>query len=134
MIMFGKSSAKLETVVGADSTIKGELTIQGTVRVDGSVEGDIRADWVIVGETGRIRGNVKARAMVVGGRVDGNIEAEEIIELKEKAQVFGEICAAKLTMSEGALFDGQSCMKKKKETVKEQESKITSLSASRTAS
>jgi cytoskeletal protein CcmA (bactofilin family) len=132
--MFGRSSTKLETVVGADSTIKGELAVQGTVRVDGSVEGDIRADWVIVGETGRIRGNVHARAMVVGGRVDGNIEAEEIIELKENAQVFGEICAAKLTMSEGALFDGQSCMKKKKETVEKQESKITSLSASRTAS
>jgi cytoskeletal protein CcmA (bactofilin family) len=138
--MFGKSSAKLETVVGADSTIRGELEVQGTVRVDGSVEGNIRADWVIVGETGRIRGNVQTRAMVVGGTVDGNIEAEEIVELKEKAQVFGEICAAKLTMSEGALFDGQSSMKKKKkaemepESVEEQESKITSLSASRTAS
>ncbi len=132
--MFGKSSAKLETVIGVDSTIKGELEIQGTVRVDGSIEGDIRADWVIVGETGRIRGNVHTRAMVVGGRVDGNIDAEEIIELKEKAQVFGEICTAKFTMSEGALFDGQSCMRKKKETSEGQESKIASLSASRSVS
>ena len=132
--MFGKSSAKLETVVGADSTIKGELAIKGTLRIDGAVEGDIRADWVIVGETGRIRGNVAARAMVVGGRVEGNLEASEIIEMKDKAQVFGEICTAKLSMSEGALFDGQSSMKKKKETSEGQEGKVKSLSASRTAS
>jgi len=129
--MFGRSSAKLETVIGADSTITGELVIQGTVRVDGSVEGDIRADWVIVGETGRIRGNVQARMMVVGGRIDGNIDASEIVELKSKAQIFGEICTAKLTVSEGALFDGQSSMKRKKET---SEGQVTTLPASRTAS
>ncbi|HBX43326.1 MAG TPA: polymer-forming cytoskeletal protein [Deltaproteobacteria bacterium] len=132
--MFGRSSTRLETVIGSDSTIRGELTIQGTVRVDGTVEGDIRADWVIVGETGKIRGNVQARAMVVGGKVEGNIDASEIVELKDKAQVFGEICAAKLAMSEGALFDGQSSMKQKKETSQGQEKKVTSLTASRTAS
>lgn len=129
--MFGRSSAKLETVIGSDSTITGELEIQGTVRVDGSVEGDIRADWVIIGETGRVRGNVQARMMVVGGRIDGNIDASEIVELKAKAQIFGEICTAKLTVSEGALFDGQSSMKRKKET---SEGQVATLSASRTAS
>jgi cytoskeletal protein CcmA (bactofilin family) len=132
--MFGRSSAKLETVIGVDSTITGELAIQGTVRVDGSVEGDIRADWVIVGETGRIRGNVQARMMVVGGRVEGNIDASEIVELKDKAQIFGEICTAKLTVSEGALFDGQSSMKRKKETSEGQDGKVATLPASRTAS
>ena len=132
--MFGRSSTRLETVIGADSTIRGELTIQGTVRVDGTVEGDIRADWVIVGETGKIRGNVQARAMVVGGKVEGNIDATEIVELKDRAQVYGEICAAKLAMSEGALFDGQSSMKQKKETSEGQERKVKSLTASRTAS
>ncbi len=129
--MFGRSTAKLETVIGPDSTITGELAIQGTVRVDGSVEGDIRADWVIVGETGRIRGNVQARMMVVGGRIDGNIDASEIVELKDKAQIFGEICTAKLAVSEGALFEGQSVMKKKSEAG---EGKVASLVASRTVS
>ncbi len=132
--MFGRSSTRLETVIGSDSTIRGELTIQGPVRVDGNVEGDIRADWVIVGETGKVRGNVQARAMVVGGKVEGNIDASEIVELKDKAQVFGEICAAKLAMSEGALFDGQSSMKQKKETSGGQEKRVTPLTASRTAS
>jgi len=132
--MFGRSATKLETVLGADSTVKGEMVVRGTVRIDGNLEGDIRADWVIVGETGRIRGNVKARAIVVGGRVDGNIEGSEIIELKDKAQVIGEICTLKLSISEGALFEGQSSMKKRKEVPESQEGKIKSLAATRSAS
>jgi len=132
--MFGRSATKLETVIGADSTVKGEMVVRGTVRIDGNLEGDIRADWVIVGETGRIRGNVKARAIVVGGRVDGNIEGSEIIELKDKAQVIGEICTLKLSISEGALFEGQSSMKKRKEVPESQEGKIKSLAATRSAS
>jgi len=111
--MFNRKSAqKLETIVGNESTVTGELNIKGTLRVDGIIEGDIFADWVIVGETGKIHGNVKSRGMVVGGRVEGNIEASEIVEIKGKGEVDGEICTAKLAMSEGALFDGHSSMKK----------------------
>lgn len=111
--MFNRKSAqKLETIIGNESTVTGELNIKGTLRVDGIIEGDIFADWVIVGETGKIHGNVKSRGMVVGGRVEGNIEASEIVELKGKGEVNGEICTAKLAMSEGALFDGRSSMKK----------------------
>src|SRR5512145_2089997 len=112
MRRFKKSVQKLETIIGNESTVTGELNIKGTWRVDGIIEGDIFADWVIVGETGRIHGNVKSRGMVVGGRVEGNIDGSEIVELKGKGQVVGEICTAKLAMSEGALFDGHSSMKK----------------------
>lgn len=111
--MFGKKSVqKLETIIGNDSTVTGEMNIKGTLRVDGVIEGDIFSDWVIVGETGRIRGNVKSRGMVVGGRVEGNIDATEIVELKGKGQVTGEISTVKLAMSEGAAFDGRSNMKR----------------------
>lgn len=113
--MFGgksKAPQKLETIVGNDSTITGELHIKGTLRVDGYVDGDIQADWVIVGEPGRIKGNVRARGVVVGGRVNGNVDADELVELKGKAQVVGEICAVKIAMSEGAIFEGRSSMKR----------------------
>lgn len=110
--MFKKSVQKLETIIGNESTVTGELNIKGTLRVDGIIEGDVFADWVIVGETGRVHGNVKSRGMVVGGRVEGNIDASEIVEIKGKGEVNGEICTAKLAMSEGALFDGHSTMKK----------------------
>ena len=109
--MFGKNSKKLETIVGAGTEIRGELSVKGTLRVDGSVDGNILADWVIVGEGGNIKGNVNATGMTVGGRVEGNIEALELVDLKPKARVYGEIHAGKLSVSEGAVFDGQSRMR-----------------------
>lgn len=135
--MFGKKSVqKLETIIGNDSTVTGEMNIKGTLRVDGIIEGDIFADWVIVGESGRISGNVKSRGVVVGGRVEGNIDATEIVELKGKGQVTGEISTVKLAMSEGAVFDGRSNMKRAGalDEVSESRGKIKSLMPSSSAS
>lgn len=109
--MFGKGSQKLETIVGGDTRIAGEVSVKGTIRVDGIVEGDIQADWVVVGETGKILGNTRTRGMVIGGSVEGNIEATGTVELREKATMFGEIHAPKLAISEGAVFDGLARMK-----------------------
>lgn len=109
--MFGKkSSGKLETLVGAESEIHGDLSVKGTVRIDGLIDGNINADWVIVGETGTVTGNIRARGAVVGGRVTGNIDAEKIVELKPKARFAGEIRTPALAVSEGAVFEGHSRM------------------------
>lgn len=110
--MFGKNSKKLETILGEGSEFKGEMIVKETIRIDGFLEGDVRADWVIVGESGRIAGNIHSRGTVVGGTVEGNIDAEEIVELKHKSRVFGEIQATKLAIAEGAIFEGQARMRK----------------------
>jgi len=109
--MFGKGSRKLETIVGSDTRFVGKASVKGTIRVDGTVEGDVQADWVVVGETGKILGNTRTRGMVVGGSVEGDIEATETVELREKATMVGEIHAPKLAISEGAVFDGRARMK-----------------------
>jgi len=108
--MLGSASRRLETIVGKDSEIRGAMSVSGTVRVDGTIEGDVRADWVVVGETGRIKGNIHSRGTVTGGRIEGNIEAAEITELKPGSNVCGEIRTVKLVISEGAVFDGISRM------------------------
>jgi len=125
--MFGKSTNQMETIIGTESTVRGELSIAGTVRVDGTIEGDIEAGFVVVGESGTIRGNIRSRGTVVGGRIDGNIDSSETVELKSSARVLGEIRTAKLVMSEGALFDGLSCMKQKAEESSVPEGKIKRL-------
>lgn len=125
--MFGKDSRKLETIVGDGTRIAGKVSVKGTIRVDGIVEGDVQADWVIVGETGKIRGNTRTRGMVVGGSVEGNIEATETVELREKASMVGEIQTPKLGVSEGAVFDGRSRMKSDAEPAGIQEGNVRPL-------
>jgi cytoskeletal protein CcmA (bactofilin family) len=108
--MLGSPSKKLETIVGKDSEFRGEISVSGTVRIDGTLEGNVHADWVVVGETGRIRGNIRSRGTVTGGRIEGNIDATEITELKPGSSVCGEIRTGKLVVAEGAVFDGISRM------------------------
>jgi cytoskeletal protein CcmA (bactofilin family) len=130
--MFGKGSRKLETILGAGSRIEGKLCVEGTVRIDGVLEGDVVADWLVVGETGKIRGNSRTRGMVVGGAVEGNVDAGEIVELKETARVTGEIRAPKLTVSEGAVFDGRSRMKGEADADEEAEGNVRTLLPTKT--
>jgi len=106
--MFGRKSNKMETIIGPDSEFKGELKVKGTLRVDGSMEGGIQADWVVIGESGKVKGDIESRGTIVGGKVDGTIHAKEIVELKHVSCVMGEIHSAKLAISEGAVFNGQS--------------------------
>jgi cytoskeletal protein CcmA (bactofilin family) len=130
--MFGKGSQKLETIVGNDTRVAGKVSVKGTIRIDGIVEGDLQADWVVVGETGKILGNTRTRGMVVGGSVEGNIEATETVELKEKATMVGEIHAPKLAISEGAAFDGRARMKDDAEPSGIQEGNVRPLIQTKT--
>lgn len=131
--MFGKGSQKLETIVGNDTHIAGKVSVKGTIRVDGIVEGDVQADWVVVGETGKILGNTRTRGMVVGGSVEGNIEATESVELREKARMTGEIQAPKLGISEGAVFDGRARMKDDSKPAGIQEGNVRPMIPTKTA-
>jgi cytoskeletal protein CcmA (bactofilin family) len=108
--MFNKNSEKLESFIGANSTLRGDIETSGTLKVDGIVEGNIAADWVVLGDKAHIKGDITSRGIVVGGRVDGNLKAKEIVEIKSKGQLFGEIFTSRLVVSEGGIFDGRSRM------------------------
>lgn len=110
--MFGKKENSLTTVIGADSSFRGDLQSKGTVRVDGLCEGTVQADWVIVGEAGYIKGEVTTRGIAVGGRVEGIIHSTELTEISPKGAVRGDIYAAKLSVAEGGAFEGRSFMEK----------------------
>jgi cytoskeletal protein CcmA (bactofilin family) len=117
--MFHKNTEKLESLIGSNSSVKGQIDTKGTLRIDGSVEGNVSADWVVIGENASIKGDVAARGIVVGGRIDGNLRAKEIIEIKSKGKICGEIFTNKLTVAEGAFFEGRSSMQKEESNVVE---------------
>lgn len=105
--MFRKDAEKLRSFVGAQSEFHGELTIVGTLRMDGEVTGRVRADEVILSEAATIRGDVLARRIIVGGKVEGNIRAPELVEIRSKGKVRGDIFTDNLSVMEGAEFNGK---------------------------
>lgn len=108
--MAGKTD-KIETFVGNNSTFKGEVSTSGTIRIDGTVEGNIISDWVVLGEKGNIKGDVTSGGVIVGGKIEGNVKAKEIIEIKNKGKVVGDILTPKLTIVEGGVIEGRTSMR-----------------------
>jgi cytoskeletal protein CcmA (bactofilin family) len=108
--MFHKNTEKLESFIGTNSVFKGDVDSKGTLRVDGVVLGNISADWLIVGEKAHITGDVTARGIVIGGKIDGNVKAKEIVEIKNKGHINGNIISKKLVIAEGGIFEGKSTM------------------------
>lgn len=107
--MFSRSN-KIESLVGEDAKFNGDLVIKGTIRIDGSVFGNVDVDWLILGEKAFLQGNVSACGVVVGGKMEGNIDAKEIVCIKNKGNVKGNIRTAKLTVDEGGILDGMMMM------------------------
>ena len=117
--MFSRNTEKLESLVGLNSSFKGDIETKGTLRIDGTMEGNAIADWIILGEKASVKGDLTARGIIVGGRVEGNIQAKEILEIKSKGRVSGDIHTSKLTIAEGGLFDGRSSMSKEESKIVE---------------
>jgi len=116
-MMFHKNTEKLESFIGINSAFKGNVDSKGTLRVDGVVEGNISADWVIIGEKAHITGDITARGIVIGGKIDGNVKAKEIVEVKNKGHIIGEIVSRKLVVAECGIFEGKSTMPREESNV-----------------
>jgi cytoskeletal protein CcmA (bactofilin family) len=115
--MFSKETDKLETILGMNSSFKGELSVRGTLRIDGNVEGQVDADCVILSESAEVKGEIKVKKIIIGGKTDGNVRAQELVEIKSKGKVLGDIFTPKLTIIEGAEFNGRVEMKKEESKV-----------------
>ena len=110
--MFGKKksaaiSDQVETIIGQNTSVKGNLTASGALRIDGEFEGDLTttAD-LIVGESGCIRATLAARNAVVAGTVTGNMSIGDKLELLPTAKVVGDLKVGLLIIGEGAVFKG----------------------------
>jgi len=110
MRMFTKNTEKLESFIGQNSHFKGDIETKGTLRVDGTLDGNVKADWVILGEKAQLKGDITARGVIVGGKIEGNVKAKELVEIKSKGVVNGDIDAGKLSIAEGAVFNGKASM------------------------
>ena len=128
--MFSKETDKLDTFLGTNSSFKGELNVRGTLRVDCTVEGHLDADNLILSESAEVRGEIRAKRIIIGGKIDGNVHAEELVEVKSKGKVFGDIFTPKLAIIEGAELNGNVEMKKEERKVIELELKAREMGKS----
>ena len=98
-----------KNVLNSDVEIKGNVKFSGELTLEGKLEGEINSDGTLsVGETGLVNGNVNAGTVIIRGKVNGNVVARDKIEIKSKAELFGDIRSAKLAIEEGVTFVGKT--------------------------
>ena len=97
----------INTIIGKGSSITGNLRINGFVRLDGDINGNLETDGnIIIGDGARIKGDVKAKSVIVGGIVVGNILAQESIKLLSNSAVLGDVISRKVQIEDKATFHG----------------------------
>jgi cytoskeletal protein CcmA (bactofilin family) len=94
--------------IGKSVLIKGELSGSEDLYLDGEVEGnvDLKQHSLTIGPHGRVRANIRAREVIVHGKVEGNIQGDEKVELKKSAVLVGDISTQRITIEDGAYFKG----------------------------
>ncbi len=121
--MFGKENEidgpvdrgdpRATSILAQGCRFKGEVEVKGTFRIEGELEGTIRhPDTLVVGKTGVVKGEIFAHNAVIGGKVLGNITADDKIELQSGSTLEGDIKTARLVIDEGVVFEGSCSMGK----------------------
>ena len=96
------------TRIGKSVVIKGELSCGEDLYIDGQVEGTIdpKGNCLTIGPSGSVRASVSARAVIVQGKLEGNIRASDRVDLKQSAIVVGDITTQRISIDEGAHLKG----------------------------
>ncbi|MDY6825864.1 MAG: polymer-forming cytoskeletal protein [Bacillota bacterium] len=117
---FDLSSDKVNTVIGKGTSFQGTMVGNGLIRIDGEAKGDItnKGD-VIIGESGTVAVDLKARNVTIAGHFEGSIEAEGRLELKKTSTAVGKFKVNGLLIEEGAIISGGMEM-----TLKDKDNKV----------
>jgi cytoskeletal protein CcmA (bactofilin family) len=113
--MFGKRrrprTTRVDSLIGQQSRVAGDLVFAGGLHVDGTIVGDVRADeaqsLLTLSEHGTIEGEVRVPFVVLNGTVKGDVHASEQVELAANARVEGDVYYRLIEMAMGAEVNGR---------------------------
>lgn len=106
-----KNSKGLYTMLGEGTVLEGSLRVPHSIRIDGTLKGKIdTAEMLTVGSTGLVEADMKAKSAVIGGKVVGNLIADDRVELEANSSLVGDLRTRDLIINEGAVFHGNCSM------------------------
>lgn len=107
---FSISNANITTLIGEGCRIQGDIHAKDSLKIDGQVQGNLKIEGsVIIGEKSHVQGDIQCADLVVFGRLDGNVTVRQL-QLKQTAQIYGNIEAQILQVEPGAVYQGSVSM------------------------
>lgn len=99
-------------LISQGTEITGDVKSNGDIRIDGTLNGNmVTKGKVVIGPTGRIKGEVECKNSEVSGVVEGKISVTQLLNLKASSKILGTIVTNKLSIEPGAIFTGNCTMK-----------------------
>ncbi len=97
-----------QATIGKSLVIKGEVSGSESLYIDGRVEGSINlsGNRVTVGRNGVVNANIQAREIVVIGKVKGNLQASDRVDIRNEGSLTGDVVAQRISIEDGAFFKG----------------------------
>ena len=97
-----------QATIGKSLVVKGEVSGSESLYIDGKVEGAINlpGNRVTVGRNGQVAANIMAREIVVLGKVRGNCQASDRVDIRSEGSLTGDVIAARISIEDGAFFKG----------------------------
>ncbi|HMG88203.1 MAG TPA: polymer-forming cytoskeletal protein [Terracidiphilus sp.] len=102
------SSVGEQASISKGLSIKGEITGTESLFIDGKVEGSISipGNRVTVGKNGNVTASINAREIVVLGKLKGNVNATDRVDIRAEGALTGDVAAARISIEDGAFFKG----------------------------
>jgi len=102
-----ETEQKQINIIGAGTTIIGDINCPGDIRIDGSLTGNLNVQGkIVVGGSGSIKGEVICKNSEIEGKIEGKISVAELLSLKGTSAILGDILTRKLAIEPGATFTG----------------------------
>ena len=97
-----------QATIGKSLVVKGEVSGSESLYIDGKVEGAINlpGNRVTVGRNGQVAANITSREIVVLGKVRGNMNATDRVDIRSEGALTGDVTAARISIEDGAFFKG----------------------------
>ena len=114
-----KISSKTSSILGPELEIHGDVKVSGSLFIYGKIFGNIQSNGTVQTANGSvINGNISAKDVAIGGKVDGDLDVEKKVTLGDTSFLSGNLKASILTIEEGAKFDGVCSMEKISKPIK----------------
>lgn len=103
---------RIDCLIGAGTTVRGDVSFTGGVRIDGEVYGTVataesQPGTLVISEKARVEGEVRVSHVVINGVVNGPVTANDYLELQAGARVNGDVVYRTLEMHVGAIVQGK---------------------------
>ena len=100
-------NSKSSLMIGEGVIITGTIKANSKVTIQGTVDGDIECNSITISKSGNVKGKIKTDTITVEGKAEGEINADDVLNIKSQGHVSGKVFYGEIQIEEGGKISGE---------------------------